>query len=161
MNANKSIIFYPPYSTKMPTQQQQIKDLIKQTYNQFPDMSQKWIPLWDWETFIKYFLQQLQAEHKQEVDIDKIINDIMKDIDCQWSDFSISSLDVILDRRLTKHLTQKTTVPKDGEVVEIKWWTSIHWDGSKEWWMCPKCWTDVMSLHKYCRICWAKIKRID
>ena len=89
---------------------------------------------------------------KQEADIDKIVKGIIKDIDRQWSDFDICSLDVILYKHLTKHLTQKTTVPNDGEVVEIKSFLR-HW-------YC-KCGTSNAKIYPYCRWCWAKIKRID
>jgi len=50
-----------------------------------------------------------------------------------------------------------STVPKDGEVVEIKKY--ISWPAS--FWTCPKCACSNWWLATKCFHCWAKIKRID
>lgn len=96
----------------------------------------------------------------KEADIDKIIREIEHCDDYMFFDVNVYDLELI-KAILTKHLTQKTTVHKDGGVVEMRevWENSLTFVNTFK---CDNCWWN-MYWHKvkYCCECWAKIKRID
>ena len=86
------------------------------------------------------------------------LTDLIEKITERWyhhpnrKDIPISSV-----KKMITSLTQKTTAPKDGEVVEIK--KDSHYDG---WFSCPICaGRDIKHDFVYCPICGNKIKRID
>lgn len=128
----------------------------------FKDLYEKWTASMYWvyrayEQVIKD-LKQLQAEQpKQEADIDKI-----HDIADNWikalenkNTLTVYNTIRYLENIATKHLTQKTTVPKDGEMVEI----SKSERNTRRY--CPKCNERIEYMDKYCCGCWVKFKRID
>ena len=104
----------------MPIQQQHINEMIWHYKNlsHEPHTDKEDILIND----IIIRLQQLQVEQpRQDVDIDKIMEDIWFKSDRAYGNIVLheSTIRAIL----TKHLTQKTTVPNDGEV---KYKTAIH-----------------------------------
>ena len=93
---------------------------------------------------------------KQDVDIDELMDLIWEFIENR------DEYEPVVRDMITKHLTQKTTVPKDEEVVEINK-KPYYADLDTRCYKCTGCDTNfcITSLCKYCPRCWAEIKRID
>lgn len=136
----------------------------KDTLADLIEKYQKKVKEWDWPIYSMVQerlddLQHLQAEQpKQEADIDKIMEEADRLSNVWAMDYWINIPRNRLREIITKHLTQKTTVPKDGEVVEISknFLKSDH---------CCPCWAmcrdEYDNFANYCPQCGKEIKRID
>ena len=160
----------------MPTQQQQIKEMIEKYQNiikiwcdKIVELRGRWLRVKDYmaiyweinsyEACIQDLTKlQFLPQEKWKPDIVWIIMADISEHFWWWADTLIQDI-------LTKHLTQKTTVPKDGEMneyinqieamqVELDWYKNKNLENTKQ--ECPKCkaaqWAWCMWCNKYVQI---------